>query len=587
MERERFKKMISLMLILALCSSSVTMAFAERQTIIIKGKPLKGFDKTCVGSATGMTYTTSTDKLYVDGEVAFCIQSGYKIQGFDPSGEDEAELIYDASEIVENDSLQNKIAYLGWHDSSKTDKDYAFTQMYIWQSLPDVPASGNATIKFVSTDLNNEYREWKKEIDRRISNWKTKPSFDYGTGKKAIDIAAGETKTVTDSNGVLEDYKAFSYTDSGITVSHKAGANTLTVKASENCSIESVSMNSDSLQKAGCCKYDKSAAASYIYEHEKSQNIATYAPGFIEPISMELKFDVKTVTGKIAIEKTKSPDAASDQTMPEAGAEFQVYLKIAGSYAASPADYRDIITTGKDGKAATKDLPHGTYIVHQTKGAEGHKFIEDFEVTIGTDSHDNVYTYKINNETLQSKIKIVKKDSETGKTIPLAGTKFELTNLTTGEQIKSGFEDGCFETDKNGEIALPFPLYYGSYRLTERKAPEGYVLAGPIEFTVDGRQETLEIEVKDMPQKGIIKLHKTGEILQSVKENEDGTYTPVFGSADMEGAEFEVSAAEDIITPEGTVRVRKGEVVGNLVTDSIYRRRKLLTAIYWTTPCTL
>lgn len=78
----------------------------------------------------------------------------------------------------------------------------------------------------------------------------------------------------------------------------------------------------------------------------------------------------------------------------------------------------------------------------------------------------------------------------------------------------------------------------------------------------------MEIEVKDMPQKGIIKLHKTGEILQSVKENEDGTYTPVFGSADMEGAEFEVSAAEDIITPEGTVRVRKGEVVGNLVTDS-------------------
>lgn len=568
MERERFKKMISLMLILALCSSSVTMAFAERQTIIIKGKPLKGFDKTCVGSATGMTYTTSTDKLYVDGEVAFCIQSGYKIQGFDPSGEDEAELIYDASEIAENDSLQNKIAYLGWYDSSKTDKDYAFTQMYIWQSLPDVPASGNATVKFVSADLNNEYREWKKEIDRRISNWKTKPSFDCGTGKKAIDIAAGETKTITDSNGVLEDYKAFSYTDSGITVSHKAGANTLTVKASENCSIESVSMNSDSLQKAGCCKYDKSAAASYIYEHEKSQNIATYAPGFIEPISMELKFDVKTVTGKIAIEKTKSPDAASDQTMPEAEAEFQVYLKSAGSYAASPADYRDIITTGKDGKAVTRDLPHGTYIVRQTKGAEGHKFIEDFEVTIGTDSHDKVYTYKINNETLQSKIKIVKKDSETGKTIPLAGTKFELTNLTTGSQIKSDLEDGCFETDENGQISLPFPLYYGSYRLTEIKAPEGYVLAEPIKFTVDGSQETLEIEVKDVPQKGIIKLHKTGEILQSVKENEDGTYTPVFGSADMEGAEFEVSAAEDIITPEGTVRVRKGEVVGNLVTDS-------------------
>ncbi len=569
MEREKIKGALALMLILILCMSQATAAFAEQQAINIKGKPLKGFDKTCIGSATGNKYTGSTDKLYVNGEIAFCIQSGYKIQGFAPSGEDEKELIYDVSEIAEGDSLQNKIAYLGWHNSRKTDKDYAFTQMYIWRSLPDIPASGNSTVKFVSGRLNDEYKEWKKGIDKTIESWDKKPSFDYGTCKKAIEISAGETKEIADGNGVLADYKTFSYTDGGITVSHEKGNNVLIVKAAENCLEEEVDMNASLLRKAGGYKFDMTSAASYIYEHEKSQNIATYAPGFIEPVSMDLRFNVDIAEGRIAIEKTKSPDAASDEIMPEEGAEFQVYLKSAGSYAASPSERRDIIITGRDGKAVTKDLPHGTYIVHQTEGAEGHKLVGDFEVTIGTDSHDRVYTYKLNNDTLQSKLKIVKKDAETGKTIPFAGVRFEIVSLTTGEQIKSDSEDGCFETDGRGEAKLPFPLYYGEYRLSEKKAPEGYILlARPIDFTVDGGEETVTIEVRDMPQKGIIKIHKTGEILMSVKENENGTYTPVFGSENMGGAEFEVRAAEDIATPDGTVRVKKGEIVDKLVTDS-------------------
>lgn len=565
--KKKKKTFISLMLIFLLFISAVTPVFAAQKKITIKAEIISGYKKTLVGSSTGNRYTTDTDKLYVNGEVAFCIQSGWRIDGIS-SGTGSTNLTYVVSKILENDSLQNKIAYLGWYDSNMTNRDYAFTQMYIWQSLPDYPSSGNSNVKFVSNSLNNEYKEWKKGIDKKIDSWDTKPSFDCETNGETIDISAGETKTVTDSNGVLEDYKSFTYTEKGITVSHKEGANTMTVTAAKDCSEETVAMSKSLLEAAGCYKFDKSSAASYVYERDRSQDIAKYAEGFLDPIGMNLRFNVDIVKGKIAIEKTKSPDASSDEALAEEGAEFQIYLKSAGSYAASSESYRDVITTDKDGKATTKDLPHETYIVHQTKGAEGHKFIEDFEVTIGTDSHNKVYTYKVNNKTLQSKIKIVKKDAETGKAIPLTETSFELTNLTTGEHMKSDSEDGYFKTDENGEINLPFPLYYGSYRLTERKAPEGYVLAKSIEFTVDGSEEALTIEVKDAPQKGIIKLHKTGEILKSIKENEDGTYTPVFGSADMQGAEFEVSAAEDIITRDGTVRVKKGEVIGELVTDS-------------------
>lgn len=348
-------------------------------------------------------------------------------------------------------------------------------------------------------------------------------------------------------------------------MSHETGKNVLRIRADKSASSEYVVMSESSLRNAGCQKYESSAAGSYVYKNSTSQDMATY--GFVEPVCMELRFDVSLVKGKIAVKKTKAPDSASKDTMPESGAEFQIYLKEAGSYDKAQEGYRDIIVTDESGYGITKSLPHGIYTVHQTRGNKGHEFIDDFDAVITTDSNGKTYTYNIKNETLKSKVRIIKKDAESGKAIPRAGAEFELFNMTNGEKIKGTGKDGCFVTDMDGVIELPYPLYYGDYRLIEKKAPEQYVLSEPLEFTVDGSEELLTVEVWDKVQKGVIKLYKKGDILQSVKQNDDGTYNFAFGEAGLAGAEFEVRADEDIITPDGTIRAKKGDLVATMITD--------------------
>ncbi|MBS6799146.1 MAG: Cys-Gln thioester bond-forming surface protein [Firmicutes bacterium] len=571
---KRLKKAIAMGLAVCLVMTSTISALAAikgmQSTPITNYRIYHNILDWGVDSNSGLSFFT------LDGVPAFCIQAGRAVRGtngeaFYPGQSNSFDIDFTVSELTKDDSIQSKAAYLGYYSlPNPTIKDYTFTQMMIWQTLPAQSITANGMTNgqynsyFVDSSVRAEYEAWKAKIQEKIDTWDVYPSFNGTT--KNHKIQAGESIVLTDTNGVFEDYNAFMYSKNGITVKHTKDSNTLTVIADKNCESKSVVMRVDELMTADAQKYDSKISANYVYTSDNSQDMATYG-SIGDPLRLSLSFNVDVVTGKVAIEKTKSPDAASDETLPEEGAEFQIYAKSAGSYAAASEDYRDILTTDSVGKAMSKDLPHGPYIVHQTKGAAGHKFVEDFEVVIGTDEHDKVYTYKVNNETLQSKIQIIKKDAETGKVIPRAGVEFELTNLTTGEKIEGTSKGGYFVTDKNGCINLPNPLYYGPYRLTERKAPEGYVLAEPIEFTVDGTEKTIVVEAHDISQKGKIKIHKTGEILQSIKENDDGSYSPVFGSGKMEGAEFEITAAEDIVTPDGTVRAKKGQLVLTMTTD--------------------
>lgn len=579
---KKFKKIIALMLAMCMVFTSAASAFATER-VQINMRQLGSYFKNHHNVIGWGAYDGTITVFQVKGEYAFCTQAGVGIR--DSSGNQwtpgSPSFVgdYNISTVAKDNSTQTKIAYLGflqhennpaiWNNQVTRDWYYAMTQMMIWQTLPaeNITANGMTNGQYNSYFLNpsmaGEYESFKQQIQAKINTWNTRPSFNY----KTIDITAGDSIYVNDSNGVLEDYNSFTYSKNGITVNHTKGSNIMTATADSKCSQRNVTMLQSELKAVGAQKYSALSKATYLYDAGNSQNMAVYG-NVGDPIDLSFSFNIDITTGKVAIEKTKSPDAASDEMLPEEGAEFEIYLKSAGNYAAAREEYRDKITTDSAGKAISKDLPHGTYIVHQIAGAEGHKFVEDFEVVIGTDEHDKVYIYKVNNETLQSKIQIVKKDAETGKVIPRSGTEFELTNLTTGEKIEGTSKDGYFVTDKNGCINLPNPLYYGQYRLTERKAPQGYVLAEPIEFTVDGTEETIVVEAYDISQKGKIKIHKTGEILKSVRTNDDNTYTPVFGSADMEGAEFEITAAEDIVTPDGTVRAKKGQLVSTVVTDS-------------------
>jgi len=132
-----------------------------------------------------------------------------------------------------------------------------------------------------------------------------------------------------------------------------------------------------------------------------------------------------------------------------------------------------------------------------------------------------------------------------------------------------------YETAADGTLVMPTALKSGSYELYVQRAPHGYLLSTtPIPFTIHSSQATpemIEVKVPNKPVKGIIKLEKTGDVLVGVKEieTEFGTqYLPVYAPGGIGGAVFNVIAAEDLKTPDGTVRYTKGSVVDILTTNA-------------------
>ncbi len=166
----------------------------------------------------------------------------------------------------------------------------------------------------------------------------------------------------------------------------------------------------------------------------------------------------------------------------------------------------------------------------------------------------------------ESLVEIVKKDAETDKVIPVAGIGFKVRDCATGEFVVQNDTD-IYYTNATGRLTLPEALKVGRYELVEVQTAEGYVLDGtPVEFTVDGSNEVVTVEKKNTAQKGKITINKTGEIFASVKES-DGKYQPVYKVKGLEGATYEVTAAEDISTPDGTQHYAKGDVVATITTD--------------------
>ena len=306
------------------------------------------------------------------------------------------------------------------------------------------------------------------------------------------------------------------------------------------------------------------------------------------PISMTVTEDV--VKGNIALIK-HSDDGSTQIETPEKGAEFEVYLKKAGSYENAKDFEKDYLICDENGFAQTKDMPYGIYTVHQTKGWEGTDFIADFDVYIS--ENGQTYRYLINNAEFESYVKVVKIDSETGKTIPYEGAGFKIYN-SNSQKISMTFSYptptaiDTFYTNSEGYLITPEVLSYGEYSLVEVQAPVGYVLdSTPVSFTVsaDNAEEENALTVikvckENTAQKGRISVQKTGDIFTSVAmassayTDENGEmivnptiYTPIFEEKGLENAAFEIVAAEDIVTADGTVRANAGDVVSELMTD--------------------
>ena len=258
------------------------------------------------------------------------------------------------------------------------------------------------------------------------------------------------------------------------------------------------------------------------------------------------------------------------------GAGFTAYLessltkKAAGSYdfdKATPVVLGENgateIFTDEKGYACSIPLPYGSYIVRETTTPHNYKPVDDFKMTI-TEHHPNepqVWRVLLDKE-FKAKLKIVKKDDETKKSVLIAGTEFKVYDLDHKkymEQVTTypvTTTHKSYFTDSHGYLIMPRNLKIGHYRIEEVNAPEGYTInKSYVEITVDSNTAYLEdttsgdaiIEVnyENHPVKGELSVYKKGEVLTKFNGTEF-EYEEQY----LKGAEFEVYAAENIYTAD-------------------------------------
>ncbi|MDN3201522.1 SpaA isopeptide-forming pilin-related protein [Enterococcus faecalis] len=261
----------------------------------------------------------------------------------------------------------------------------------------------------------------------------------------------------------------------------------------------------------------------------------------------------------------------SDNVKPKLeGAEFTITSKTTGK----PVK---VMTTDKDGKASTgKTLPYDSYVMEETKTPKGYLPIEPIEFTISEE--DQKFFWVLEDKIIEARLHLVKVDAETGKNIPLRDTTFKIwdrwANDGKGDYVSMRVPNSLeisdeFKTNEKGEFVTSDSLPFGKdrYEIRELRAPEGYLLATePAVFSVTEADAggVITIKFENMPQKGQVKIHKTGEkgISTVEKECEYGKYAEIqYDQVDLAGVKFKIRAREDITTPDGTVRLAKGEYV--------------------------
>ena len=300
-------------------------------------------------------------------------------------------------------------------------------------------------------------------------------------------------------------------------------------------------------------------------------------------VTNEIRYGAQAIV-KLLGGMSDDPDPDRVET-PEAGAEFLVYLRKAGSYENARALERDRLVTDENGYAKTKALPYGVYVLEQTKGAPGYELKGPilFEID-GTEDVLNPPPLTLSDRPIRYRLRLMKTDSETGKTITLSGVSFKLRD-ETGEFVTQTVsyptlqETDTFVTDETGSVTLPETLTWGLYFVEEVTAPKGYLIreeALPVFVGQDGDApgETyqIDVEVPNEPVKGRILLEKKGPRLTGFEVTADAygneAHRPVYEERYLAGAVFELRAAETVTGGDGTVWFEQGELVETLTTAS-------------------
>lgn len=259
------------------------------------------------------------------------------------------------------------------------------------------------------------------------------------------------------------------------------------------------------------------------------------------------------------------------------GAGFSAYLissltvKDDGSYDFTNAtpivlteDGKTEMFTDERGYACSIPIPYGRYIVRETTTPHNFMPVDDFTVTVTENSSTPQVWRVLLDDEFKAKLKIVKQDDETKQPVLLANTEFKVYDLDAKKYVEqvttypNTVVHKSYFTDENGYLILPESLKCGNYRIEEVSAPDGYTQNTQyVEIKVDKNtayqmdsvsgDAIITVTYENHPVKGKLVIHKSGETLKSFKKDF------VYEETSLEGAEFEIYAAEDIFTPDHQV----------------------------------
>ena len=434
-----------------------------------------------------------------------------------------------------------KIAYLGWYKnygdyvvnintSYEDKKQYVLTQQYIWEVL------GQSSATFRDDDIQAEYENFKRDIDNQIAQIQRKPSFNGST----IDILAGESKNLEDSNGVLSSYNSIDNTTNGIRITHSYGSNSISISVDENTNLENYTITEAEFKSWGMIKNGTEDNNTMIYfEFSDGVQDQLYSMSYNEPISLDFSVKIETF-GKLELQKLNTNGDLVD------GAVFNV---------TGANGYNQDVTVA-NGKITIEKLRQGTYTIKEKTAPYGYLLNNqsyDVEVKVNQTTTQAI----VNNEPTGT-IQVIKK-SEQGDLI-----KDTIFKVTADEDIKNvagtktyytrGQVVANIKTDSKG-LAEITNLPLGKYIVEETKASTGYLL--------DSTKHNVTLSYKGQTEKIVL---ESFEKVDTTPTGEIKVYKTDNYSNKLQGAEISLYAREDI---ENVARTKTWNKKGDLVAKAI------------------
>ena len=358
--------------------------FASQMRTTDNNKPDGILLRRLTNQTTGKTYTV----FCTDHGTEFITGTTYNGQYYTPTNEQMKKAA--------------KVAYLGWYKERgdyvvnggisdewalPIKKAYVYTQQYLWEVLDQSHAT------FLDAGYQNEYVEFKNNIENEINNMKKRPSFD-GT---EIEVNVGETTILTDSNGVLQNYNSINQTKDGVNFEHTLGENTLKITVTENCNVEKLYLTDATMKNWGMIKNgteDHDTTMYFTFNNATVQN-QLYSLNYNDPVTLSFDLNIN-LFGRLELSKLNSNGDLVD------GAVFNV---------TGDNGFNQNVTVS-NGRITLEKLKKGNYFVKEVSSPEGYLLnTETYQVTVK--SNETATQAIVNNEPF-GEIKLTKIDSVTG-----------------------------------------------------------------------------------------------------------------------------------------------------------------------------